>query len=189
MGCDFRGHTWDCSSYHCIYHRPTIHVRFIEYEGPDFWVASIQQITRLSLEHSIFIGDVDQLQVVLAFGIGNESKLFTVIEGYSWRGRGMSYAGVSLLAIFAHHQCVILVVFLQKLFGVVVRVLTVGLASTLKSVGTVPTYLCISWQVHYRQPAVGSQQPMWPRGMGATASIDCESQPQTPVHRWERKLG
>ncbi|PNY29194.1 Uncharacterized protein TCAP_00893 [Tolypocladium capitatum] len=88
-----------------IHNRAAVDVVLAENKSPKLGIGSLQQVSSLRAVHGVLVGDVDQLQVVLALGVGNIGQV-----------------GVALLAVLAHGQGVILVVLFEELFRVVVRV-------------------------------------------------------------------
>jgi hypothetical protein len=85
--------------------RTAMHVVLAQDKIPDLRFGPVKQVTGLSLEHGVLVGDVDELKVVLALGVTDDRQI-----------------GIALFAVFTDYKGVILVVLLQELLGIVVRV-------------------------------------------------------------------
>ena len=80
-----------------------MHVVVRENILPDLGVGAVEQVARLGSEHGVFIGDRDEFQVVLALLICDEGQV-----------------RVTLLAVLANDQSIILIILLEEAFWVIV---------------------------------------------------------------------
>lgn len=76
-----------------------MNVVLAEHISPDLGICALQEISCLSPEHRVFIGDVDQLQVVLTLLIRDDCQV-----------------RIALLAVLADTQGVVLIVLLEESF-------------------------------------------------------------------------
>ena len=82
-----------------------MNVVLAENKAPKLDIRALQQVASLGSVHGVLVRDVDQLEVILALGVGNVGQV-----------------GVTLLAVFTDSEGIVLVVLLEELLGVVVRV-------------------------------------------------------------------
>ncbi|CAI6082879.1 unnamed protein product [Clonostachys chloroleuca] len=96
---------WNGGSGDLVDNRTTVNVVLAQDESPQLAVRALKEVTCLSPVHGILIGDIYQLQVILALGVGNVCQV-----------------GVTLLAVLSDGEGIVLVILLEELLWVVVRV-------------------------------------------------------------------
>lgn len=137
-----------------------------EHIFPNLGIGSLQEVAGLRPEHGILVRNIDQLEIIATFAVGNEGEI-----------------GIALLAVFTNGEGIILVVLFQELAGVIVTVFED--VSEMIRTRNASFYRCRSLRERCTQPAAGCQPPKSARGTEARASGDCATRLRRRDHRLE----